>query len=301
MKKIHFLITMTASLFFVTACSDDDSTKSDPVLVTNPNFEVQPGEIDTVFQSDADTVHFTLVASSDGAPLQTMEISGISDLTALSSSGETVINSNTVQIAESEKEGFIWDMVYSIASEIADYPISFTLVDEAGGTAMVSFTISVVPDTVTSLDTTYTIVLLNGDFSSFNEALDLHAGNLTMLSDPSAEIRDMGNDLSVPANEENWRHQLAGVNGAVMRYVNTDSLPAMWNFDDVTLKKFIKETWLKGESFTLSDPDGTLVSEEVEEGDLFTVRNGNTYFLIRVDKLNFFIPNTPYEFRSGPL
>ena len=293
MKKIHFLITMAALLFFVIACNDDDLATSDPTPIINPNLEVQLGETDTIFQSDADTIHFTLIASSGGAPLQTVEISGITDLTTLSSSGNTAISSNTVQIAESEKEGFIWDMVYTVAPEIADHFISFTLIDEAESTAMVSFTISVVPDPILPIDTSYTTILINGHFSTFDGALDLHTGISIPSSDSSAEIRDMGNDWSVPANEENWRHQLAGVNGAEMRYINLDSLPAMWSFDDVAIKEVIKEAWLKGEVFTLTDPDGTLVSKEVEEGDLFTVRNGDVYFLIRVDKLNFFIPNTP--------
>ncbi len=145
-------------------------------------------------------------------------------------------------------------------------------------------------------------LLLNQAGPAGRGGLDLDTGNGTgtVASDPSsanAEIRDMGIDLSKPL-ATNWRQQIAGMNNAVIRTIG-GTMPENFNYDNVKFKEEIIAAYNSGNDLTLTDATTSLkITSPLKVGDIFTVRRGDNYYLIRVTKINVTNSdnNDSYEF-----
>lgn len=167
---------------------------------------------------------------------------------------------------------------------------TFEVTDEGNLTDAVSLNITTTGQEVKMLEG----VLFNQAGPVGTGGLDLDSGNGTGSMDAEAEIRDMGLDCTVPAPGLNWRRQIGSVNGADLREVDLTQVEN-FSFDNVNFVEEIigaYETGLElsdGEAVDCSDASTTNVtdvSDEVMVGDLFTVKSGDTYYLIRIDEVN---------------
>ena len=309
MKKILSFLAVSLlflNLFVSTGCEEDTPTpevKDPPFLVLSSD-KLIDNDVFTVFQSEVAPVSFTLDGTPGTDALNTITISGVDDLSQLTSTGISGIGSNTVLITDAgEKLGFTWDMTYTFDNAIGDHTVTFELADEGGLVDDVSFTISVVEDPGTPIDTTLTTVFLVNQQSNMagTGSLDLDDGKGSGVTSDGdvpkeeAEIRDMGIDCTIPSTDFNWRKQIGGFNGTELRTVDVTQLPETFSFDGVQIKEDIQSAFDTGTPGVSSDAVDPLcnttatvdyTSDVLSVGDLLAVKKGDTYYLIRVDEIN---------------
>lgn len=169
---------------------------------------------------------------------------------------------------------------------------SFQIADEVGEVAIVSLDITIV-DPSTPLEMTLNGVLFNQGGPTGTGGLDLDTGDSTGSTADAAEIQDEGIDIDI-ADANNWRQQISAANDAEMLAADLDALPENFSFENVTSKEEVQAVFDTGAALTGSDADcnctdsvsGEAVSEPVNAGDVFAVKRGDQYYLVRIDEVN---------------
>ncbi|MEL6357099.1 MAG: hypothetical protein AAFQ37_09240 [Bacteroidota bacterium] len=160
-------------------------------------------------------------------------------------------------------------------------------VDALGVSGDASITITYIVPEVTTISG----VLLNQAGDTGTGGLDLDTGTGTGSNDMEAEIQDEGiNTDLVPAN--NWRQQISAANDAELRVVDPTTFDGFDNVTNVAqiIAAFDGGTTPAGDDTVGGDPGedpvtGEDVTEPILIGDVFVVRRGDNYYLIRIDNI----------------
>ncbi len=165
----------------------------------------------------------------------------------------------------------------------------FTVTDAAGNTDEVSIDVSVGQP----IDEEFSMVVVNNASGPSQGGVDLGETPPATVSSGSnnADFVDAGIDTDLPT-DANWLKQLIPSNGAsISLFLDSEDRP---NFDEVSSKEAIVDLY--------NDSDGTLYNDgeltaELVVGDIFVVRDGSNYFLVRVDRVEETpIPNDNNDF-----
>lgn len=220
------------------------------------------------------------------SPLSTIEVQEngvvISDLDRLSY--DQFLNkftANPQPIADSDKD--IFDKRITINSPLTSgrYVYTFIFTDETGLSQSQSIVV-IVGTTAELIEG----VLLNAAGPSGTGGLDLDEGQGTGSMNAAAEIRDIGID-NVKPFATNWKQQISGVNGSVVKYIvkGQNGISDTFSFDDVNSKEEISTLFNNGVDFTQTS-DGSPVSDQIMVGDLLVVNNGTKYYLLKIKSVN---------------
>lgn len=297
-------VAIALTLLIATGCEDDDPIITNPlgpelsfnsgVGLTSMDAELAPGETFAVelqaLPGDNPLQSFTFLV--DGVEPDAGTIGNY--YSELVINGATEVANNPLSLTGDLKDGS------TIAIEITPFEqmdgdvstYSFEVADEVGETAIVSLDITVI-DPATPLDMTLTGVLFNQGGPQGTGGLDLDTGDGTGSSDADAEIQDEGIDLDELA-ADNWRQQISAANDAEMRAADLDALPENFSFDNVASKEEVQSVFDTGAALTGSDAacnctddtSGEDVTEPLSGGEVFAVRRGDMYYLIRIDDVN---------------
>ena len=128
-------------------------------------------------------------------------------------------------------------------------------------------------------------LLLNQAGPTGTGGINLFTGESTGSMDESAQLRDEGIDLDVE-NAVNWKRQISGINGSVIRVVDTSLQPESFSFGAIQFKEEVQNLFDTGRALITENSAGRLVTLPVIVGDIFAVQQGETYFLVEVTNLN---------------
>ncbi|RMG85802.1 MAG: hypothetical protein D6714_05310 [Bacteroidetes bacterium] len=206
---------------------------------------------------------------------------------------------NPVALSGDQTDALSGTLGITAPSTDGSYAYTIQIADESGTTGETSFDVTI--NAGTPIDATLTTKLLSNQAGPAGKgALDLDQGLQAGVSTPGettpdqTEIRDLGLDCTIPTPGFNWRRQIGTVNGAELRMVDLTVLEN-FTFDAVTTKEEIAGafdtgiTFADGESVDCATGATTPVSDVtnvVEAGDLFVVKSGSTYYLLRIESVN---------------
>ncbi|MCB0639748.1 MAG: hypothetical protein KDC54_24155 [Lewinella sp.] len=298
LMKFTGLFAVAAVLFF-SACEEDPITPTNPLgpdiqLVADPGFvdgdtDIEVGEGFAVkvqiFTGDAQLKSVQILLGSSKLPTSRFTIDG-----------GAIASNNPFLITGADKDGVTYEIDINAGSEAVNdvniYTIEVT--DENNETDAVDVAITTVGPSGTALSGELTGVLLNQAGPVGTGGLNLDTGTGTGSADVSAEIRDLGIDCTIPNTSENWRAQFGTVNGAEMRKVDPAQLEN-FTFDNVGFKETILAAYDTGinlsngisyapncDETTVTDVTGTVAA-----GDMFVVFANSTYYLLRIDEINY--------------
>jgi hypothetical protein len=296
-------LLLALTFMISTGCETEDDTPillgPDIFFVADPGFisadaELNLGETFKVKvradrgDSDLKTLTFTF----DGVDPKGADLDNY--IKAISSGGSSITANNPLLILGTATAGATWEIEIVPFGQLLNETVSYTFVveDQAGKKASATLDIRI---TGTPLQKSISGVLFNQAGPAGTGGLDLDDGIGTGSADPSAEIRDLGIDCNInPANQENWRRQVGSVNGANMVKVVPSAQAEGFTFDKVETREVIVAAYDTGTtladgfstSATCVQTPVTDVSAPVVVGDLFAIRKGNTYYIIRIDEVN---------------
>ncbi|GAB4249742.1 MAG: hypothetical protein Kow0027_12710 [Saprospiraceae bacterium] len=293
MKNLFKIIPIVFSfaLLFTVGCQDEGTggggNDIGPLvqIVDGPN----PGDVITELNG---TISVTLDVTKGTSPLNTVTIqeNGTKlDLSRIEYVGVSG-SANPLLLSGANKDGFTQEIRIQAQDAYDTRTYTIKVEDEAGLSDEVSFDITIVEP----IEKTLTGVLWNQGGPAGKGGIDLDDGSstgskLSSTGDPAvdtsylrAEMRDMGID-SLAGSGDNWRRRVAGINGSEVRFLG-NSLPD-FNFDNITTKEAILSAFEAAAplSETLPNWGSFKVSHEVAEGDIFVVKKGEKYYLVKVD------------------
>ncbi len=209
---------------------------------------------------------------------------------------------NPLLILGDSKKGVTYEITIlpnpnDVGGEAHSY--AFEVEDDGGLTDVTALDITVeIP--FTDIETSISGALLNQAGPSGTGGLDLDSGESTGSSDAAAEIQDEGINLDKDF-DDNWRRQIAGVNGSVVRSVDLGAVAENLTFADIIYKEQIVDAFDAGtelseedDLFTnangtkiVSDDDGNeKVSKPIVVGDVFGIVRDGKYYLIQCTAVN---------------
>jgi len=194
---------------------------------------------------------------------------------------------NPYAFPEAYKPGFVDEMVFIRVQDAGASLYEIVITDEFGNSSTITKTVSIETQTGTPV-TFITGALLNAAGPAGTGGLDLDGGIGTGSSDVSAEIKDEGIDAGLP-NSQNWKQQISGANGSVVRYLipGQNGLAEGFTFQSIDTKEVVSAIHGNGVDFVGS------ASNIVQTGDMFTVENnGSTYALLVTDVFVNTVDNT---------
>ncbi len=188
--------------------------------------------------------------------------------------GAYAFDDNPYSLPAEYQTGFEENVIIRIQDQgVSAYEVVIT--DDFGNSSTISKNVSVeAAGTPVSL---ISGALLNSFGPAGTGGLDLDTGNGTGSSDPLAEIKDEGVDASLP-NASNWKQQISGVNGSVVKYLvpGSNGLQEGFTFTSVDSKETVAALHANGVDFNGG------VSNMVSTGDMFTVENNGKYYVLVV-------------------
>ena len=303
--KLAGLGLVLTALFF-TACGDDPVVVDPlgPAITLAPDPGFLAGDSDVIINEDF-SVRVRL--STGDAQLRDLVImEGGSDLSTdrFTINGGAIVSNNPLAFFGTDKDGVTLDLTISPSGteQVGDFiTYAFTVTADDGEKASTDIVISIADVPGTPITTTLTGILFNQAGPAGTGGLDLDTGDGTGSSDASAELRDLGIDCTIPQTMENWRAQFGTVNGAEMVKVDQNQLEN-FNFDDVSITETIVDVYnnnstaLDNGISTNPQCDETTVTDVatgIAVNDLYIVFANDTYYLIRVDAINFVLEDDP--------
>lgn len=222
-------------------------------------------------------------------------------------------SNNPLLIIGDSKQGVTYEITIApnpddVGGEVHAY--AFEVQDDGGLTDVESIDITInVP--FTDIETTISGALLNQAGPAGTGGLDLDTGESTGSGDEAAEIQDEGINLDL-SPDSNWRQQIAGVNGAVVRAIDLSTVAENLTFADVVFKEQIVDAFNAGSELDgidifrngngdviASDDSGEeTVSQPIAVGDVFSILRDGKYYLIECTAVNSTSNNNndSYEF-----
>lgn len=255
------------------------------------------------------TVTFTVTAEKGTNDLQSLTVTEdgavMTDRYTITEYIDAGITLNNPQLLTgNDVNNFVYTVNITVPSENQvptedeDYFYSVTIADNKTLSATEELTITVFgedePDPGTPTTFEETGVLLNQAGPSGTGGLDLDVANGgTGSQDAAAEIRDLGIDCTIGGGNENWRGLFGTVNGADMRQVDLSQVEN-FTFETATTVEIITGAYDSGiqlgdDVSTNANCDETTVTDVAQPnvGDLYVVESAGTYYLLRVDEINF--------------
>lgn len=300
MQKLLLQLTGLALMFstvFMTGCETDPVDPVDP-LGPVISFVDGAGFISADAIVDAGGIFYVKLNALKGDnPLNAMAI--YEDGVKLSSDrleidGGAITNNNPFLITGAAKDGATYEIaITAVADFNTTKSYSFEVTDEKNLTDAVTVDILTQGVPVTEITDATLGILYNQAGPVGTGGLDLDTGNGTGSADGEAEIRDEGIDQAKPQSSD-WRRQISGVNGSVIKVAGS-SLPETFKYADVNYAEEIVSAYDLCDALTLQSADGTrMVTDVVAVGDIFIVKNGDKYYLLKVEEVNevYIAPDT---------
>lgn len=304
MKKFLLQIAglaLLTGLLFTTSCTEDGTV--DPGGGSDiPPLMSLVSEIDFV-SSDAEveagsTFGVKLRLQTGTNTLRSLKIT--EDNTTLPTNrftinGGAITANNPFLITGASKSGATYEIDIKVHDGFeVTKTYTFEVTDDNSLTDAVSLEITTSKQPGTPV-TEITGALLNQSGPAGQGGLDLDTGEsvgsrMTSTGNPAvdtsylrAEINDEGN---ISMTSQQWKQQISAVqsNGASMKYPG-DNMPEGFSYEGVQTKEQIQAAYEVGKEFTESD--GTeLISDPVKVGDVFLVKRGDRYYVIKVMSIN---------------
>ncbi|MEM9990523.1 MAG: hypothetical protein AAF738_02100 [Bacteroidota bacterium] len=285
---------LLAFAFLFTACEEDpiigdNDTDEKPItsLVTAEGF-ISSYEIIEIGTPLPVRLEYT-AGTDDLQSLTILEDGEIIDASRLTIEG--VETANNPQIITNKRSG-TFDITIAPNPNITEprlYTYAFQVSDNTNIAEALLNIETIIPDVVTPLDQTLVGVLLNQAGPAGTGGLDLDTGESTGSGAAAAEIQDEGIDFDKVA-AENWRRQIAGVNGAVVRKADLFLVSDGLTFDQVDSKEQVLAAYDSSSALTGFDDfqnpsdtnTGELVSQPIQIGDMFAVYSASNerYYLL---------------------
>lgn len=241
----------------------------------NTSFNAAPGSLVSIpLNVVAGNKLLTHIAVSEGADF-------IEDLSRLSF-GDDPFTANPHPLEGQDQNGFEKKVYIKVSDEPGAHSYRIFVVDGNSDGAFV--------DIVVTTGTPAELIegiLFNAAGVAGTGGLDLDDGTGLGSADPEIEIKDEGIDLDLTA-AQNWKQQIAGANGAEVKYVIAGQNGTIegFTFENVTLKEEIQAAFEGGTQFDAMNDDGELVSNQVNVGDVFSVQKADKYYLIKIREIN---------------
>lgn len=188
---------------------------------------------------------------------------------------------NPQTLMSEDKDTFSKSIIINSPSVVGKYVYTFIFTDETGLTKSTKVTLSVGNNIETIVG-----ALLNSAGPDGTGGLDLDTGRSTGSTNASADIRDEGIDLGETL-ANNWKQQVSGVNGSVIKYVikGQNGVATDFTFASVTTKETVASLFAKGVDFTQKN-GSRLISNKIKVGDMLIVQNGTKYYLLNIKAVN---------------
>jgi len=267
----------------------DEDQQSDSETITITTESTPPALAisgsDTLTSAANQLVSISVAAMPTGANLQSIAVyendSLISQFDRLSFD-MTTFDTNPFTLPDDDKAGFDKSVVIRTMMNFGPSTIRIEVTDELGQTASDSTVILVGSNVDTLMG-----VLFNAGGRAGTGGFDLDTGEGTGSSDMNAEIKDEGIDTDLPA-ESNWKKQISGVNGSVVKYLvpGMGGLAESFAFENISFKENIAVLFDNGLDFTEMNAGGDLISGVISAGDILIVQNGEKSYLINVSAVN---------------
>ena len=243
----------------------------------NTSFSATPGSIISIpLNVVAGNKPLSHIAVSEGADF-------IEDLSRLYFGDmDTNFSANPHPLIEADQNGFEKNVYLRVSDNPGSQSYRVFVVDGNSDGAFVDIVVNTGTPT-----TLFEGILFNAGGVAGTGGLDLDDGISLGSRDAASEIKDEGIDLDLPATQ-NWKKQLSGVNGSEVRYAlaGEGGAPEGFTFDGVTIKEEIIAAYDNGVAFDLRNDDNEMVSYELSIGDVFSVKNGENYYLVMVREIN---------------
>ncbi len=279
------------SIALFTGCSEDDPIVGNPMPDTPPSVSLEVGA--GLISSDANislgesiTIRVSLLQVDNPMESFTIKEDNVNIPTGrMTIDGGAVTVQNPFLLVGDAKKSAVYDITITtdaVADESRTY--SITVSDEANLTDEVQFLVTVTGTPLTEI----TGALLNAGGPAGQGGLNLFTGESTgtVGSDPTAadaHIKDEGIDLD-KAPAENWKQQISSINGSEIRVPGSGNVEN-FNYDDVTTLEALIGAFEAADELP-DNADGEDVSEMVNVDDLFLVKNGDNYWLLKVTAVN---------------
>lgn len=266
-----FGMFLLAGGLFLTSCTDDTldptPTAATVTLGTGAGFIGANAEIET-----GSAFMVNVIANSGTNPMKAITIykdNAVIDFNDLTYNGSGA-TSNPALLFNTDKTSLNWEI--GLMGDAADgsHDYKFEIQDDNGLVNAVTISITTVTST-TPVDSLMG-VLFNQAGPMGTGGLDLDMGIGTGSTDATAEIRDQGIDIGQPV-ATNWIRKISGVNGSTLR-----KAAAGTNFNTTTNKEAVLAAYTAGTDKTVSDL--------IVAGDIYLVKNGTKYYMIRIAQVN---------------
>jgi hypothetical protein len=313
------VFALALSTVFLTSCGGDEDpiggTDDLPPLV---RFETEAGFLN----GDADVIvgeSFSVRVNLQTGDAQLKTITVAQDGSTSPLSGRLAIvkpdggsdTNNPLLILAAAKDGGTYDFTISPdgTEEVGTVrAYTFTVEDDNGLMDAISLNITSVAPPGTPLDMTLSGVLLNQAGPAGTGGLNLKDGVGSGSADPDSEIRDLGIDCTIDQEvSENWRAQFGTINDAVMVKVDKSQVEN-FDFDNIDTKEAILAAFDSANALddgvsTNPNCDETVVTDvsgDLAVDDVFVVFANDTYYMLRVDEVNFIhTPDVPIGERNS--
>lgn len=271
--KTSFYILKSATLLIVLAmiagCQDDPD---DPIIPTGPSLTLQSGS--NIISGDATVVPgeaFTLrvrgtAGSSPMVAVSVYDNNSLLPLNRLQVNNATP-GANPFLLSAFEAQSFTLDITINAHVTESTHGYAVEVRDENQLTGLVSVNITT-EDPRTPVVEMTGLQLFNAGGPPGTGGINLFTGMSTGSADPNAQLRDLGIDTDLPP-AQNWRQMIAPINDAVLHIP-----PVGLVYDDIEFVEDIIAAFDDGVTIQISD--------FVQVGDLFVVRQNDDYFFLLV-------------------
>ena len=292
----YTLLLLAFSGLFLVGCEEDPPIVDPPIVVPpvppSLDFSNETGLItnDVTLDVANTLIRIGIEAETGDAELNSLSVSengtlmNPDNIRIYTTIGDTSTEidpvNNPQSITGDFRNGFAWEVNVLTPDFGETSTYAFTVTDADGETDEISLSVAAeMPST--PIDSIINGVLFNSDGPKGTGGLDLDEGFGTGSASSLAEIRDLGG-----IGAGNWRRQIAGVNGSVIK---TLSMADSDNFDFTAIdtKEAIIGLFDNGDDLT-DEFNGNPATAPIMAGDVFVVFNDTnaTYYLIEVAEVN---------------
>lgn len=194
---------------------------------------------------------------------------------------QTPFSSNPHPLPEADQSGFDQMLFIRLPEDAGSYIYQIFVIDVNDQANIFEFTVDVAPNgtAIESING----VLFNAGGPTGTGGLDLDEGISTGSTDSTAEIKDEGIDLDLPA-ANNWFKQISGTNGSIIRalYPGQNGLPEGFSFGNISVKEELPSLFEHSQELNLLNSAGEQKTAPIVGGEIFIVNKNEQYYLIRV-------------------
>jgi hypothetical protein len=275
MKNLFYILAVGILLVTFNACTGDDNNVGDsgPSIdfTTNPGAGFLTGDATL---TGGVPINIKITGTKGDSPLKVLHINSKNgsgseqhvDFTTMKVNG-TAASSNPILILNaSDKSGFTYTIEFPSESNSDTILYTVELEDEAGKTDDISFTITTNDIRITTLTNKK---LTNSASPAGQGGIDLHTGNETGSTDPTAELAAGGNLL--PSLD--WSQQFSPASSET-----TIRKPGVgFSFDALTTKPNIQSEYNLG-----TDVNSPVTGKK---DDVYLIKSGNFYWAVKITNI----------------